>query len=172
MGWKPNDWRIEAENRLVEREPMWDGNTTDWDISSARNTELSENQCGMETYRRRLMGSGGSWVEREPMWDGNKDRMQFFHILLGLSENQCGMETFAVRLVHRLENELSENQCGMETARETQKRVCYQELSENQCGMETSIRPIQSRSILPVEREPMWDGNIDDISVFKTAYAS
>ena len=78
-------------DRLVEREPMWDGNTY----------KNSPRSCFLI-------------VEREPMWDGNKniivDGMKF----VGLSENQCGMET--ERGTRRfLPHRLSENQCGMET---------------------------------------------------------
>ena len=49
---------------------MWDGNIKDY-VGISADTELSENQCGMETEGRQLSSVGEKFVEREPMWDGN-----------------------------------------------------------------------------------------------------
>ena len=49
MGWKQGSYRIPAEQRPVEREPMWDGNHTPAGPYPTREVPLSENQCGMET---------------------------------------------------------------------------------------------------------------------------
>ena len=63
-------------------------------------SELSENQCGMETVygaatRQRT-------VEREPMWDGNNSSMAKYMLwVYRLSENQCGMETALMCLTRR-----------------------------------------------------------------------
>jgi len=50
---------------------MWDGNDQRRSGVLPVDDELSENQCGMETFSRQRMPARPSWVEREPMWDGN-----------------------------------------------------------------------------------------------------
>ncbi len=49
MGWKRHVIPPITLSQIVEREPMWDGNLRP-SIESARKIELSENQCGMETF--------------------------------------------------------------------------------------------------------------------------
>ncbi len=73
-----------------------------------------------------------------------------------------GWKQFCARydLVHVVK--LSENQCGMETKDGYVAIYLCCQLSENQCGMETSLQEIRGGTS-PVEREPMWDGNIKSI---------
>ena len=85
--------------RLVEREPMWDGNPS----------------CGLIPL---LLYT----VEREPMWDGNPDQLELPFFDLQLSENQCGMETIQITKYVQIDP-LSENQCGMETWQEGGARI-------------------------------------------------
>ncbi len=50
---------------------MWDGNVVR--RYKVEIVQLSENQCGMETYEQILLYQI-LLVEREPMWDGNACR--------------------------------------------------------------------------------------------------
>ena len=60
---------------LVEREPMWDGNPEGANGTPKPASQLSENQCGMETIIMRQVPPYFLLVEREPMWDGNRDNL-------------------------------------------------------------------------------------------------
>jgi len=99
VGWKLRLCLLMNPIALVEREPMWDGNSYSTSIVLPTVSGLSENQCGMETGRRdrtssprrklsenqcgmetqlrlsRLPDQGQ--VEREPMWDGNNFKPKF-----------------------------------------------------------------------------------------------
>ncbi len=144
--------------KIVEREPMWDGNgrsrisfslagslsenqcgmeTLWFSLVNGLCSSLSENQCGMETAVPCAIGWHIGCVEREPMWDGNQ------------------MYPFTRQSRVRL----SENQCGMETSNCILRDSLYFWLSENQCGMETSFISAFVFCSMRVEREPMWDGN-------------
>ena len=69
----------------------WKHGTT---VSANLATELSENQCGMETESI-FLTTQQFLVEREPMWDGNGETMTLPSCFMRLSENQCGMETLS-----------------------------------------------------------------------------
>jgi len=45
-------------------------------------------------------------------------------------------------------------------------------LSENQCGMETRDKQGKRAEPKPVEREPMWDGNLNGKTIFDNTLTS